>query len=200
MNSSATNSEVAAANPTETPVSLLIVDEALLRLSRVLWHGVAVALAGRPADQRDLKYGFIRMLGKLQSRLRPERIIVVWDGGLAEERMALLPEYKAQRAEMPADLEAQLDEIVRYLGAAGVYSFVKNGIEADDMIAVIAAQAVAAGLSVVIASSDKDFMQLVSDRYQPRLSSPMTRRKRAGSGPDYQAPKRVWNLVRSWTG
>jgi DNA polymerase-1 len=38
----------------------------------------------------------------------------------------------------------------------------KEGCEADDCIAALAAQAAAAGLRVVIASSDKDFMQLVS--------------------------------------
>jgi DNA polymerase-1 len=76
--------------------------------------------------------------------------------------MALLPGYKAQRAEMPAGLRPQLDEIVAYLRAAGIFSLRKEGCEADDCIAALTAQAAAAGLPVVIASSDKDFMQLVS--------------------------------------
>src|SRR5665213_539936 len=107
-------------------------------------------------------YGFIRMLIKMRERVNPSHIIVIWDGGLAQERMTLLPEYKAQRAEMPSDLEQQLDPIVHYLRAAGVYSFLKESCEADDCIAAITQQATAQGFEVVIASSDKDFMQLIS--------------------------------------
>ncbi len=90
--------------------------------------------------------------------------MVVWDGGLSAERMAALPEYKAQRPEMPADLRPQLDEIVSYLAAAGVASYCGDGVEADDYIACLARRAAVAGWNVVIASSDKDFMQLVSAR------------------------------------
>ena len=107
-------------------------------------------------------YGFIRMLGKVQAQLHPTHAIVVWDGGLAQERMELHPAYKAQRPSMPSDLESQLDQIVAYLHAANIASFMKDGCEADDCIAVIAEQAVDAGCDVVIATSDKDFMQLVS--------------------------------------
>src|SRR5271156_3580187 len=107
-------------------------------------------------------YGFIRMLGRMQPKVRPSHLAVVWDGGLAAERMTLLPEYKAQRPEMPRDLEKQLDQIVAYLHAAGIVSVLQDSCEADDIIAALTRQAVAHGLEVVIASSDKDFMQLVS--------------------------------------
>jgi DNA polymerase-1 len=109
-------------------------------------------------------YGFIRMLAKVLERVRPSHVLVIWDGGLAQERMTLLPEYKAQRREMPPDLQQQLDPIVAYLRAANVFSYLKESCEADDCIAAIARQAVEGGLDIVIASSDKDFMQLVSPR------------------------------------
>jgi DNA polymerase I len=109
-------------------------------------------------------YGFIRMLAKMRDRVRPSHVVVVWDGGLARERMTLLPQYKAQRPEMPADLQQQLDPIVAYLRAANVFSYLKESCEADDCIASLARQATAGGLDVVIASSDKDFMQLVSPK------------------------------------
>ncbi len=102
------------------------------------------------------------MLEKMRGALEPAHLMVVWDGGLSVERMAALPEYKTQRPEMPADLSPQLDEIGRYLAAAGVASFCGQGIEADDYIACLSRQAASAGWNVVIASSDKDFMQLVS--------------------------------------
>jgi DNA polymerase-1 len=115
-------------------------------------------------------YGFIRMLGKMRARLEPTHIIVIWDGGLAAERMTLLPGYKSQRPEMPSALAEQLDQIVDFLRAAGVFSFMKESTEADDCIAAIALRAAAAGMEVVIASADKDFMQLVSSNI--RLLNP----------------------------
>ena len=109
-------------------------------------------------------YGFIKMLAKMRATLSPSHLIVVWDGGLSAERMAALPEYKAQRPAMPADLGKQIDEIVAYLEALGVTSFCRDGVEADDYIACVARRAAKVGMDVVIASSDKDFMQLVSPR------------------------------------
>ena len=116
---------------------------------------------GRPTNAI---YGFVKMLEKMRAALTPAHLIVVWDGGLSAERLAALPAYKTQRPEMPAELRPQLDEIVRYLAAAGVASFCGDGIEADDYIACLARRAADAGWNVVIASSDKDFMQLVSAR------------------------------------
>ena len=109
-------------------------------------------------------YGFIKMLTKMQSTLKPTHHCVVWDGGLCAKRMEALPEYKIQRPPMPGDLERQIPEIESYLEAARVPSFVNEGVEADDWIASQACCAVRAGVEVVIASADKDFLQLVSPR------------------------------------
>jgi DNA polymerase-1 len=109
-------------------------------------------------------YGFVKMLAKMRVAIGPTHLIVVWDGGLSAERMTALPEYKAHRPEMPDDLKPQLNEIVEYLQAAGIASFCRDGVEADDYIACLARHASDAGMAAVIASSDKDFMQLVSAR------------------------------------
>jgi DNA polymerase-1 len=119
-------------------------------------------LRGPDGQPTNAIYGFVKMLEKLRAALEPGHLMVVWDGGLSAERMAAHPEYKTQRPEMPAELELQLDGMVSYLAAAGVASFCGEGIEADDYIACLARRAAAAGWNVVIASSDKDFMQLVS--------------------------------------
>jgi len=116
---------------------------------------------GRPTNAI---YGFVKMLAGMRAAIKPTHLIVVWDGGLSAGRLAALPGYKAQRPEMPDDLKTQLDEIVNYLEAAGVTSFRREGVEADDYIACLARRAADVGMNVVIASSDKDFMQLVSAR------------------------------------
>ena len=107
-------------------------------------------------------YGFIKMFLKMEATLQPTHHAVVWDGGLCAKRMEALPEYKEHRPPMPDDLERQLPEIEAFLEASNVPSFINEGIEADDWIASQTCCAVRAGAEVVIASADKDFLQLVS--------------------------------------
>lgn len=108
-------------------------------------------------------YGFIKMLTKMEATLKPSHHCVVWDGGLSEKRMTALPEYKVHRPPMPSDLERQVPEIESFLEASNIPSFVNKGIEADDWIASQTCCAVRVGTEVVIASADKDFLQLVSE-------------------------------------
>jgi DNA polymerase-1 len=109
-------------------------------------------------------YGFVKMTSKMRALIAPTHLIAVWDGGLSAERVASLPQYKAQRPEMPEDLQVQMEGIVNWLKAAGIATYCRKGVEADDYIACLTRRASDAGMAVVIASPDKDFMQLVSAR------------------------------------
>lgn len=119
-------------------------------------------LRGPQGQPTNAIFGFVKMLEKMRQTLLPDHLVVVWDGGLSAERMAALPDYKAQRPEMPDELRPQFDEISNYLCAAGIAEFCGEGIEADDYIGCLAQQAVQEKVDVVIASADKDFMQLVT--------------------------------------
>jgi DNA polymerase I len=109
-------------------------------------------------------YGFIKMLQKMEGIVQPTHRLVVWDGGLAAERQSALPEYKANRPPTPEGLEAQIPQLIEWLGAAGIASWQQEGAEADDWIGTYARRAEATGWRAVVASSDKDFMQLVTER------------------------------------
>jgi len=109
-------------------------------------------------------YGFINMLAKLEAQVLPTHAVVVWDGGLDEGRVEELDGYKAQRDPMPDDMEVQLDGMVEYLEAEGWASVCDDGVEADDRIGQLARRAEDEGFEVAIASSDKDFLQLINDR------------------------------------
>lgn len=122
---------------------------------------------GRPTNAI---FGFLKMLERMKVLVEPTDLAVVWDGGLAQERITALPGYKAQRPPMPDALASQLGEIQRWLAAARIVSCLRDGVEADDWIGTLAHRAEAAGWEVVIASSDKDFMQLVSGKV--RLLNP----------------------------
>jgi DNA polymerase-1 len=155
---------------TEAPARLPVLPTGRPRLLLVDGHSYAYRAfyairrlnspSGKPTNAI---YGFIRMLTKIQEIVRPTHLLVMWDGGNAAERMTLLPQYKQQRKEMPSDMEQQLDQIVSWLKASNFGSYIKDACEADDCIAAMTKRASAAGYEVVIASSDKDFMQLVSD-------------------------------------
>lgn len=138
------------------------------RLLLVDGHGYAYrayhairSLRGPDGSPTNAIYGFVKMMGRLHHLLQPTHQAVVWDGGLAAERQAALPEYKQQRPPMPPELDQQLPGIMAWLEAMRCASLLESGVEADDWIAALAQQAAGAGWQVVIASSDKDFMQLV---------------------------------------
>lgn len=143
--------------PTAKPNRLLIVDGHAYAYRA--FHAIR-ELSSPEGQPTNAIYGFIKMFSKLQSQLEPSHAVVVWDGGLSSERMAEHPEYKAQRPPMPESLGRQIEEIEEYLPAAGVVSLCQDGVEADDWIGALAVEA-ARHMSVVVASSDKDFMQLV---------------------------------------
>lgn len=108
-------------------------------------------------------YGFIRQMDSLRSRFNPEHMVVVFDGGTPDRRMRLLKSYKAQRPPMPDDLRQQMALISEYLGLAGIAAVRVDGEEADDVMAAIATDAESAGARrVLIATSDKDLLQLAS--------------------------------------
>src|SRR4029079_7324294 len=73
-------------------------------------------------------------------------------------------EYKANRTEMPQDLGEQIPYIRKIIEAMRIPIWEYRGFEADDVIGTIARRAEATGVDVVIVSSDKDMLQLVTDR------------------------------------
>ncbi|MGO4880774.1 MAG: DNA polymerase I [Bryobacteraceae bacterium] len=112
----------------------------------------------------EAAYIFNNMLRKLSKSYAPEYIAAVFESGAPVARMAEFAEYKANRAEMPPDLGEQIPQIRRILDAMRIPILEYSGFEADDVIGAIARRAEQAGIGVVIVSSDKDMMQIVSDR------------------------------------
>ena len=120
----------------------------------------------RTADGRpnNAIFGFIRMLNQLVKAWAPTHLAVIFDGGLPEERMELVPEYKANRTPMPDDLRSQLDGINEYLEAAAVDAVRLDSCEADDVMATLAVRAGSDGADTVfLATHDKDLFQLVNE-------------------------------------
>lgn len=118
--------------------------------------------------------GFLRSLTFIQNNcvVFPEAMIAFWDGGTAEERRAILPDYKMpfrakelseEEKEFERIFYEQADALVDMLPDFGVRSVKLPGVEADDLISFAAEELVERGNHVVIFSGDRDFYQLISE-------------------------------------
>ena len=112
--------------------------------------------------------GFCNMLWKLLEDIntgeKPTHLAVIFDYSGKTFRNDLYPLYKAHRPPAPEDLVPQFALIREATRAFGAPSVEVENFEADDLIATYARQAEAKGARVSIVSSDKDLMQLVSDK------------------------------------
>jgi DNA polymerase-1 len=115
--------------------------------------------------------GFCNMLWKLLVDARntevgvtPTHFAVIFDYSSATFRKEIYPEYKANRSAPPEDLIPQFGLIREATRAFNLPCIEIEGFEADDIIATYARQAEAAGAEATIISSDKDLMQLVTER------------------------------------
>ncbi len=112
--------------------------------------------------------GFSNMLFKMlrdqTDAARPTHFAVIFDASGKTFRNDLYAAYKANRSETPEDLIPQFPLTRDATRAFGAPAIEMTGFEADDLIATYAKQAEAKGARVTIISSDKDLMQLVSER------------------------------------
>ena len=109
-------------------------------------------------------YIFNNMLRKLSKQYSPAYIAAVFESSEPTHRVQEFAEYKANRTEMPPDLTDQIPFVRRVLEAMRIPILEYPGFEADDVIGTLARRGEAAGMDVVIVSSDKDMLQLVNDR------------------------------------
>lgn len=117
-------------------------------------------------------HGWVKTIWKLEDMEKPDGILAFFDLGGAQDRLALLPGYKAQREEMPEALERQLPLIKQLTRAMGLVGIELEGVESDDLLASQAVALGRAGHDVRIISSDKDFAQIVDDRIRMLLPPP----------------------------
>jgi DNA polymerase I len=108
-------------------------------------------------------YGFIQMLRKLLKEQKPDAVAVAFDAGAPTFRHKQFEGYKIDRKPMPDDLQVQVPMIHEVCRAFRLPVLIREEFEADDLIGSLACRARDAGYRVVIATSDKDFFQLVGD-------------------------------------
>lgn len=107
--------------------------------------------------------GYINMLRILRFSEPAEYIACVFDAPGPTFRDTIYPDYKAHRAPMPTDLVAQIEPIHAAVRALGWPVVMVPGIEADDVIGILARHARAHGVRTIISTGDKDLAQLVDE-------------------------------------
>jgi DNA polymerase-1 len=133
-------------------------------LSRVyqLFHALP-EMAAPDGTPVSAVFGFVRDLLDIIEKKRPDYLFCGLDAPGPTFRHERFADYKATRAEMPADLVPQIPLIRRLLEVMGIPCLEQPGFEADDLLATLAVRAVAAGGDCIIATSDKDARQLLGD-------------------------------------
>jgi len=117
-------------------------------------------------------HGWVKSLWRLEDDERPQKALVFFDLGGAQDRLALLPEYKAHREDMPEPLARQIPVIKSLTRAMGLGGVEQDGVESDDLLASYAVALARQGDDVRIVSSDKDFAQVVGERVRIILPPP----------------------------
>ncbi len=131
------------------------------------YHGLP-QLSTAQGVPTNATYGFTTILRKLLHEEQPDYIAVVFDPGGKTVRHEEYADYKSNRTPMPDDLREQVPWVRKVIEALQVPMVQLAGYEADDVIGTLATMATAAGIETVIASEDKDLLQLVDDSVRLR--------------------------------
>lgn len=114
-------------------------------------------------------YGFVNMMNKIITEENPKYIMVAFDIGKTF-RHDKYAEYKGGRNETPDELKIQFPVAKKILNAMGIKYFEIEGYEADDIIGTFAKKVdETEGYIATIVSSDKDLLQLISDKVEVKL-------------------------------
>jgi len=109
-------------------------------------------------------FGYVQMLRSVLKELKPTHVAVAFDPKGGTFRNDEYADYKAHRPPMPEELSIQWPYVWEVTKAFRLPLLCIDNYEADDVIATLARQAEQKGWDVTIVSSDKDLMQLVSQR------------------------------------
>jgi DNA polymerase-1 len=106
---------------------------------------------------------FTQALMSLIENRKPDYLAMVIDSGDASVfRVAIDPQYKANRESPPEDFHPQMERILQIVRTAGVQLYAKSGFEADDLMATMSRRLSEIGdFDVVLVSKDKDLRQVL---------------------------------------
>lgn len=133
------------------------------------FYGIKL-LSTKDGQYTNAVYGFINILNRLLEKENPDCVAVAFDLKAPTFRHKMYDAYKAGRHAMPDELRGQFPILKEWLTLAG-YNYIEcEGFEADDILGTLAHNANVSGNSCVIATGDRDSLQLVSDNTRVLLT------------------------------
>ena len=151
-------------------MKLLLID-AYAMIYRAYYAFIRTPRINSKGENTSAIFGFVVTLDDLLRKINPTHIAVAFDPHGPTFRHEAYPPYKAQREETPEDIRRAVPVIKQLLDAMRIVRLECAGFEADDVIGTVAQQAEQQGFEVLMATPDKDYGQLVTDRvnmYRPR--------------------------------
>lgn len=130
------------------------------------FYAIKTQLANSKGQPTNAVFGFVRMVKKILNDVEPEYVAVCFDVGKVTHRTRKFAEYKIHRQPMPEALLSQVPFIKDVVKAYNFPLFECEGYEADDVIATLTRKMSGKVGKVVIVSSDKDILQLVSSNVE----------------------------------
>ena len=115
-------------------------------------------------------YGFLTMFEKMKSDVQPDAVAIAFDLKAKTFRHEAYDLYKANRKGMPEELHQQMAPLKELLTDLGYKLVTCEGYEADDILGTLSKTAADTGNTCVIATGDRDSLQLVNDSVSVRLS------------------------------
>ena len=109
-------------------------------------------------------FGFANQVFQLIEDEKPDYLVAAFDSKGKNFRHELYTDYKANRSEMPDEIQTQLPYLWELLEAMNIPMLRVGGVEADDIIGTVAKMCDKENLQCNIVSGDKDFMQLINDK------------------------------------
>ncbi len=124
-------------------------------------------LTNQNGEYSNAVYGFVNILVKCITEIKPEYICVAFDHSRHTFRTDMYAQYKGTRKEMPPELRSQMPLLKTLLNFMNINIYEVPGIEADDIIGTVAKHS---GVENIILSGDRDVLQLIDENTQVWLT------------------------------
>jgi len=149
-------------------MKLLVVDGNSI-LNRA-FYGIRL-LTTKDGQFTNAIYGFLTMLLKIQEDVTPDAVAIAFDLKAPTFRHKAYDGYKSNRKGMPEELHQQLQPLKDLLTLLGYTIITKEGYEADDILGTLSHTCKVNGDECVLATGDRDSLQLINDKVTVRLAS-----------------------------
>ena len=150
--------------------TLLLID-AYAMIYRAYYAFIRAPRMNSRGENTSAIFGFVVTLEDLIKRVKPTHMAVAFDPAGPTFRHEAYEQYKAQREETPEDIRWAVPRIKQLLEAMNIPVLDVPGYEADDVIGTLAHKAEKEDFEVYMATPDKDYGQLVTEKiwmYRPR--------------------------------